>query len=300
MDALQYRLHDVQALGIVRAAAAQKRRRRGRRSAPAVAACAGAGIDRSPFRLDLGGEQGARCEAEGVRGDPDSALQRLGLSEIGDDCAQIGVVQMTQAFLNDQRHGCTGHAMSGRIAVAHILGQRLIRPVADAPNWISGDVVCALLLGDTATERLAGTLGIEEIARGMTAPAMPRPLDQVGTAIDLSRFRRIGLEAPVRIEQQIPVDDAPALIEREGDLVLRRSLRNRLLREQKSFDRQYVGNRHFREIIIGEGRVKVMSVTADAAVHRGKEIGVAPAADTYIRIGGDVGGVDRAERHLHG
>src|SRR3984885_10573509 len=110
----------------------------------------------------------------------------------------------------------------------------------------------------------------------MTFATMAESSSQIGTAIDRGRLCGIGCKAPVAQERQIPERHAPALVEREAEIVL--LIRDVLRRqaEQIGLDRERVVAAYGRERRVREGRIKIVSARGDAAMHRAHEVVVAP------------------------
>ena len=132
----------------------------------------------------------------------------------------------------------------------------------------------------------------------MAFAAMRQRLGEIGAAIPFRAFRRIGLEARIRIEHRRPEAHRPALVERERQRVGGRCRAHRRQAEQIGFDRQRVRIRNVSVGRIRHRRIKPRAVAPDAAMHGVEEILIAVIADAGFLVGRDVGGIKRAERQL--
>ena len=128
---------------------------------------------------------------------------------------------------------------------------------------------------------------------------MAEAFDQIGAAVPLRRFGRIGLVLALVEEQRAPSEDQRAVVEGKLQIVRTVDLLHRRDRAQIGEDRVAVlardlgvgGKRHRRIDQPAVGEAPVM--------HHLVELVGRPLADAGLRIGRDVGGVERAERRLH-
>ena len=128
---------------------------------------------------------------------------------------------------------------------------------------------------------------------------MAEAFDQIGAPVPVRRLGRIGLELALLEEQRAPSDDQRAVVEGKLQIVRRFTLLHRRDRAQVSVDRVAVLARH-----LGVGgkrhrRIDQPAVGETPVVHHLVELVGRPHADAGLRIGRDVGGVERAERRLH-
>ena len=138
-----------------------------------------------------------------------------------------------------------------------------------------------------------------DVARRVAFAAMAERGGEIGAAVPLRGFRGVRDEAPALEERRIPERHGPALIEREAEIVRAdwaarsrgRVMRYALIASTSS--RLSCGIRG-----VGKGGIQVLPVLADALAHRAHELIVAVGADAVLRIGRDVGRIDRAERQL--
>src|SRR5208282_4919097 len=93
---------------------------------------------------------------------------------------------------------------------------------------------------DVACELAPALQPIAQIARRVTFATMAERGRQIGAAIDRGRLCGIGCKAPVAQERQIPERHAPALVEREAEVVLLVRYMLRRQAEQISPDRECI------------------------------------------------------------
>jgi hypothetical protein len=93
------------------------------------------------------------------------------------------------------------------------------------------------------------------------------------------------------VEEQIPARQQRADVERKAQLVGSRGLLHGLAGHQVGVDRPQVFVGRFREVVIGERRVKVAPPPVDAFAHRPLKGVFAPGPDAGIDVGRDVGRV---------
>ncbi|MPL93023.1 hypothetical protein SDC9_39147 [bioreactor metagenome] len=146
-----------------------------------------------------------------------------------------------------------------------------------------------------------GDLLEADAARRVAGAAMAEALHQIGAAVPHRILRRIRGEGGAFQEGGVPVGHAPALVERETEVGFRRGLfhRRKALAEIGP-ERAHVGLGHLGIGGIGHRRIEVPAVRRHALAHRAVELGIAPAADAGLGIGGDVGRVNRAHRAFEG
>ena len=128
---------------------------------------------------------------------------------------------------------------------------------------------------------------------------MAEAFDQIGAAVPLRRFGRIGLVLAFLEEQRAPAEDQRAVVEGKVQIVRPVDLLHRRDRAQIGIDRVAVLARH-----LGVGgerhrRIDQPAVGETPVMHHLVELVGRPHPDAGLRIGRDVGGVERAERRLH-
>ncbi len=125
---------------------------------------------------------------------------------------------------------------------------------------------------------------------------MPEALGKIRAAIpDLAPFG-IGLKRPFVEKEQLPTGKERTKAERKDEVVARRFCDDRFARHQIGVERADILVGHMREVVVGEGWIKVASLTIDAFAHGALKRSLRPGADAGVRIGCDVGRVDDAER----
>src|SRR5699024_8017537 len=98
--------------------------------------------------------------------------------------------------------------------------------------------------------------------------------------------------------QQVPELDQKAQVEREGEIVRRYLVDNRLQAEQIGLDGQRVFDAELGIRGVRERRVQPLAVLAHALVQGAYEIRIAPAADAGCRVRCDIGRINRTERRM--
>ena len=129
----------------------------------------------------------------------------------------------------------------------------------------------------------------------MAGATMRQPLDQISAPIPFRAARRVRLIGAGAKKQQFPTGNDEALIEREWKLVGWRGGVNRLPRHQIGIERAVVFIADVGEVIVGKGRIEMLADAVDARAHGATERSLRPAPDPGLRIGRDVGRIDRAE-----
>ena len=140
--------------------------------------------------------------------------------------------------------------------------------------------------------------GTEQIARRVAFAAVAQVPDQIGAAIPDRGLGGLGRERPGLEEQRLPDTQQKAEVERKRNLVPPARTRHRRECGQIGLDVQRVARAHAGVGGVGERRIVVAAVRRPPLPERGQELGVGPAADAVLGIGGDVGGIEAAERRL--
>ena len=177
-------------------------------------------------------------------------------------------------------------------------GDFVHRPAAKAAALIVGDVRRNPALQDVASQSLPRLVAAEEILRRMTGSTMAEAFGQVGAAIPLRAFIRIGLECTRREEELIPNEHGRANVERKWQLIRLHRVMHGWHRVEIGADRQRIVARDFGVIIIRHGRVEMRAVPASSLRQRIDELFIGPGTDAGFRIGSDVGRDKLAERRL--
>ena len=170
----------------------------------------------------------------------------------------------------------------------------VVRPGPYALLAVGGDIRRVPVVDRPAREGALGVRLHREPLGRMAVAAMAEAFDEVGAAIHLGRLRWVGPEFALMEEERVPSRHAGADVEGKVRRVfLGRPVRRRD-RSQVRPDRKHVVARDFGEPLVGERRIEVFPVVADALVHRAIELLVRPAANPLLRVGGYVGGVEGA------
>ncbi len=128
---------------------------------------------------------------------------------------------------------------------------------------------------------------------------MAEHVHQITAALPRGRASRRCRRNAVAEEQQIPTHHAETDVVGKAQLGLAiDDLHGRQLHDI-GVDRVGVRPRHAAIGRVRHGRIEIASVARDAFVQRAPEIVGRPAADAVVRIGRDVGRVDRAEAAFH-
>src|SRR5689334_9311894 len=138
-------------------------------------------------------------------------------------------------------------------------------------------------------------LGAKLVARRVAGAAMAESLHQVRAAIPVGAARAVGLVYAGLEIARFPDADESA---RDRQLVRAVFLAHGLARHEKGVERGDVLVRDLGEMIVRERGIEVLSLAIDAFAHRTAEGCELPAANAGVRVGRDVGAVDRAERRL--
>src|ERR1700757_2537884 len=188
--------------------------------------------------------------------------------------------------------------MTGRMSRREIEGDVFIGPTAEAPGFIGRNIEGTPTVHRSSGEFRAVVERKADIPWRVTFAAMGQRFSQVSSPIPLEALRSIGLEARIAIEYQRPKYHCPALIEWKQQRIFRWHRAYRREAEEVSLDRERIG---VRDVCVGgvrHCRIEPRAVTANAPMHRIKELLVCVLADTRLWVGRDVGRVHRSEREL--
>ncbi len=109
-------------------------------------------------------------------------------------------------------------------------------------------------------------------------------------------LRRVGPPGSRAEEQQVPASERRAHVQREGQPVGGCRGPDRLARHQEGVERADILIGRAGEMRVGQRRVEVPPRARDPLAHRPAERRLRPPADPGLRVGRDVGDVDRSER----
>ena len=122
---------------------------------------------------------------------------------------------------------------------------------------------------------------------------MTEPLDQIGAAPRV-RLRGVGLKFAWMEIKIIPRPKTRPNAERKHEAVWLGRHARRATGIEKRSNRQDIVARHLREPLIGEGRVEIFPVPANALMEGAVEFIISPGADALGLIRRDVGRIERA------
>jgi hypothetical protein len=123
---------------------------------------------------------------------------------------------------------------------------------------------------------------------------MGQPFGQIGTAIPRFALAGFGHETTAAEKEQLPPGLQGAHIERKAHGVARRIRRHGRLRHDPCVQRVQILVAGEREMRIGKCREQMRSVARDAFAHGADECRLRPDADAVLRIGRDIGRIERA------
>ena len=277
--------------------------RRWRCSAGSVTAGAGAGENfsaadcrcctlarrsacRDGFALARGGHRGV-----GSRGRRRRPLHpRL---DIGCDCTHI-VLGNAREIVRDRRHRTCGNPVTRLMAASQIVVQR-IRAPRHRRGRCFGQRRCMPALGFASAEILPLVFGAQRVARRVARATMREAFDQIGAAIPGCALRRVGaIDARFEIKC-FPHGDRGSEARRRPKPVRRSLGADGVAGHDEGVDCRDVQRIHAREMIVWKCGIEMPPGAIDAIVHGAQKILAAPESDTGIRIGRDVGRMDRAE-----
>src|SRR5450830_805066 len=101
----------------------------------------------------------------------------------------------------------------------------------------------------------------------MAGTTMAKAFDEIGAAIQLLILGRVGFKNAAIEKKKLPAGNKRADAKRKCQLVRRRLGVDRLPRHHESINCRDVFVCDFSEVIIGEGRIKMMAFTIEALAH---------------------------------
>ena len=139
-------------------------------------------------------------------------------------------------------------------------------------------------------------------ARGVAAATMTRAPHQIGTAVPFGVISWRGSAGCIGGKDRVPERDRPADIPGRGDFRGRvRDCGGGHVMHEIGVERAHVVVAQLRTGRTGHCRIKPVAIGRHPVAHGTAEIRKGALTDAVRRVGGDVGGADRAQRgtHLH-
>ncbi len=136
------------------------------------------------------------------------------------------------------------------------------------------------------------------IARGMAFGAMARAFDQIAAAIPLRVMRRIGGIFLVVHVEEFPTAQQATDVEGKADLV--RLVGGGVVRQRLDVGEHVAHILHMHALVrgVGQRRIEMLAMDADAALHGVDELQLGPVADAVGLVGRNVGHMEGAEWRL--